>query len=401
LQNTQTLSRFREILLSEIGNRRIRMKQLSKCVWSVGILLVTVHSLPAASIYAQTNLASDVTGLAPFTDPNLVNPWGMANSATSPFWLSNQGSGNSTLYIGNGTPQSLVVTVPPTGVGPFGPTGIVFNSSPTGFVLGDGASAAFIFDTLAGTIDAWNGGEGTTAAIQHTAAGAVYTGLAQSDATLYAANFAAGTIDVYNSSFAPTTLPGSFVDPMLPSGYSPYNIALVNGDLYVEYAFVNPANGMPMTALGLGVVAVFDTNGNYLRTLVSGGAGSLLDAPWGITMAPATGFGSLSGDILIGNFGNGQINAYDPTTGNFQGTILNSLGNPIANSGLWSLEFRTAGTDVNPDALYFDAGIDGQGEGLFGDITVVPEPGTSWLAAIGCALIFLGALRQKFTNPEV
>jgi uncharacterized protein (TIGR03118 family) len=372
------------------------MKQLSFWALAAGILLVTAHSLPAASIYAQTNLASDVPGLAAFTDPSLVNPWGIANSITSPFWLSNQGAGNSTLYIGNGTPQSLVVTVPPTGVGPFGPTGIVFNSSPTGFVLGDGSSANFIFDTLAGTIDGWNGGEGTTAVVEHTAAGAVYTGLAQSDSTLYAANFAAGTIDVYNSSFAPTTLSGNFVDPSLPLGYSPYNIALVNGDLYVEYDFVNTANGMPMRGPGLGIVAVFDTNGNYIQTFASGGA---LDAPWGITMAPATGFGSFSGDILIGNFGNGEINAYS-TAGAFQGTISDSSGNPIVNANLWSLEFRTGGTDVNTAALYFDAGIDGQMEGLFGEITVAPEPGSRGLVLAGCAFIGLWAVSRKFVRPS-
>ena len=375
------------------------MKYVYACACSVGILLATAHRLPAASVYAQTNLASDVPGLAAFTDPNIVNPWGIANSATSPFWLSDQGSGLSTLYIGNGMPQALVVTVPPTGI-PSGPTGIVFNSSPTGFVLGDGSSATFIFDTLAGTIDGWNGGEGTTAAIQHTAPGAVYTGLAQSGSTLYAANFTVGgTIDVYNSSFSPTTLPGNFVDPTLPSGYAPYNIALINGDLYVEYAVVNPTNGMPIKSVGLGIVAEFDTNGNYIRTLVNGGAGSLLDAPWGITQAPATGFGSFSGDILIGNFGNGEINVYDPATGNLLGTLSNSSGNPIVNANLWALEFRTGGTDVNPDALYFDAGIDNQTEGLFGDITVVPEPGSFGLILIGCAFIGLWAVSRRLVKP--
>lgn len=371
------------------------MKYVYACAFSV-CLLATAQRLPAASVFGQTNLASDVPGLAAFTDPNLKNPWGMANSVTSPFWLSNQDAGNSTLYIGNGMPQSLVVTVPPTGT-PSGPTGIVFNGT-TGFVLGDGSSANFIFDTLAGTIDGWNGGEGTTAVIQHTAPGAVYTGLALNDTTLYAANFAAGTIDVYNSSFAPTTLPGNFVDPTLPSGYSPYNIALINGVLYVEYAVVNPMNGMPVRAVGLGIVAEFDTNGNYITTFVNGGAGSLLDVPWGITIAPATGFGTFSGDILIGNFGNGEINAYN-TSGVFQGTISDSLGNPIVNANLWAIEFRTGGTDVNPDALYFDAGIDNQTEGLFGAITVVPEPGSFGLILIGCTCIGLWAVSRKFVKP--
>jgi uncharacterized protein (TIGR03118 family) len=370
------------------------MKQLHSYAWSVCIFLAAAHGLSAASFYGQTNLVSDVPGLAAFTDPNVVNPWGIANSATSPFWLSDQGSGLSTLYIGNGMPQSLVVTVPPTGT-PSGPTGIVFNTS-TGFMLGDGAAATFIFDTLAGTIDGWNGGEGTTAAIQYTGpTGTVFTGLAQSGSTLYAANFGAGTIDVFNSSFAPITPSGNFVDPTLPAGYAPYNIALVNGDLYVEYDEVNTATGMPVRGLGLGVVAEFDTNGNYIQTFASGGA---LDAPWGITMAPATGFGSFSGDILIGNFGNGEINAYS-TSGAFQGTLSNGSGSPIVNANLWTLEFRTAGTDVNPDALYFDAGIDGQTEGLFGDITVVPEPKSFELILIGCAFLGLWAASRKFVKP--
>jgi uncharacterized protein (TIGR03118 family) len=369
------------------------MKQLSLWGWSVGILLVTVPSLPAASIYAQTNLASDVPGLAAFTDPNLVNPWGMAFSATSPFWASDQGSGKSTLYIGTGAPQSLIVTVPPTGAPPTGPTGIVFNSS-TGFVLPDGSASTFIFDTLAGTIDGWNGGEGTTAVVTHSAPGAVYTGLAQSNTTLYAANFAAGTIDVYDTNFNPTTLPGNFIDPSLPAGYSPYNIALISGHLYVEYALVNTATGMPVGGLGLGIVADFDTNGNFIQTFASGGQ---LDVPWGITMAPA-GFGSFGGDLLIGNFGNGEINAFDPSTGMFLGAVSDNLGNPIVNSGLWAIAFRTGGTGVDTNALYFNAGINNETQGLFGEITAVPEPGTSGLAAVGCALICLWAMRRKIAK---
>ena len=367
------------------------MKQLSSWAWSVGILLVTIPSLPAASIYSQTNLASDVPGLAAFTDPNLVNPWGMAFSATSPFWVSNQGSGNSTLYVGTGAPQALVVTVPPAGVPPTGPTGIVFNST-GGFVLPDGSPANFIFDTLAGTIDGWNGGEGTTAVVTHSAAGAVYTGLAESTTNLYAANFAAGTIDVYDSSFNPTTLSGNFTDPFLPAGYSPYNIALISGHLYVEYAIMNTTTGMPVRGLGLGIVDEFDTNGAFVQTFASGGS---LDVPWGITMAPA-GFGSFGGDLLIGNFGNGEINAFDPSTGMFLGAVSNSSGNPIVNSNLWAIAFRTGGTGVNTNALYFNAGINNQTEGLFGEITAVPEPGE--LAAVGCALVCLAAMRRKIAK---
>jgi uncharacterized protein (TIGR03118 family) len=358
------------------------MKRPHRSIYfAAALVALAVPALNAG--FVQTNLTSDIPGLAANLDPNLKNPWGMSFSPTSPFWSSNQVTGTSTLYTGAGTPLSLVVTVPPTTGIPAGPTGQVFNST-TAFIDGNGTKASFIFDTLSGTLDAWNGMDGTTAEIMHAAPGASYTGLALDPATdrLYAANFATGQIDTYNSSFAPTATTGGFIDPNAMAGYSPYNVQTVNGLLYVEYDQVNPTTHRPQFGAGLGYVDVFDTNGNLLKRLASGG---VLDAPWGIAMAPA-GFGGFGGDLLVGNFGNGEINAFNPTTGAFAGTITDASGNPIVNSGLWALEFRTGGPGVNPNALYFTAGINGEADGLFGSITT-PEPGTLAAGLIGLALL--------------
>ena len=348
---------------------------------SAAAFITLASGLQAASVYVQTNLVSDIPSLAAFTDSNLKNPWGMSYTATSPFWISNQATGTSTLYTGTGSPQSLVVTVGPGGT-PSGPTGQVSNATST-FIENDAAKASFIFDTLAGTIDAWNSGDGTTAEVMHTTPGAVYTGLAMNSTNLFAANFAAGTINSFNTSFAAATLPGSFIDPNLPFGYSPYNVALINNLLYVEYDSVNSTTHQPQAGAGLGLVDVFDTSGNFLQRLITGSA---LNAPWGVTLAPA-GWGSFGGDLLVGNFGNGEINAFNPSTGAFIGTVSGANGNPLVNSGLWAIGFRTGGTGVDANALYFTAGINNQADGLFGAIDPAPEPQSLVLLAIGAALI--------------
>ncbi len=367
------------------------MKLHALCTLTLS-LAVSSCSLFADS-FAQTNLVSDIPGLASTTDSNLINPWGIAFSATSPFWISNQGSATSTLYNGAGAKQALTVVVPPTSPPPTGPTGQVFAGIAGNFLLG-GNPSSFIFDTLAGTINAWNAG--TTAAIVATTPGAAYTGLALANNGsanfLYAANFVAGGgIDVFDSNFNRTTPAGSFKDPNLPSGYAPYNIASVNGKLYVEYGEINAATGRPVAGAGLGYVDVFDANGNLLQRLASNGA---LNVPWGITAAPA-GFGSLGGDLLVGNFGNGEINAFDPTTGAFVATLSDSSGQPIVNSGLWGIAFRTnGGSGSNPNALYFDAGINGEADGLFGTITPTPEPSTWVMGALGMLAMAAVQLRR-------
>lgn len=350
-----------------------------------------------ATSFGQLNLVSDVPGMAYITDPNLKNPWGMSFSATSPFWVSNQASNTATLYNGAGVPQSLIVSVAG------GPTGQVFNSAGAGNFTVNGTAANFIFDTLAGTINAWNSSAGTTAMQEAATAGASYTGLALANNGvgnfLYAANFTAGGgINVFNSSFAPTTL-GAFTDPSLPAGYAPYNIQLLNGNLYVEYAQVGAGVNNPVRGAGLGIVDVFDTNGNFMQRLISNVPTSHLNVPWGIVLAPA-GFGSFGNDLLVGNFGDGTINAFDPNTGVYLGTMTDQNGNPIVINDLWALDFRTnGGSGSNPNALYFDAGINREVDGLFGELAPFPEPSTWALAALGT--IGLAALSIKRRRSRV
>ena len=347
-------------------------------------LILCAHM--SGTSYVQTNLVSDIPGLAAVTDPNLIDPWGVSFSATSPIWVSDRGTGVSTLYNGLGVINPLVVTVPP-GTAATGPTGQVFAGG-TNFRL-NGTAVNFIFDTLGGTIDAWNGG--ATATVMVTTAGANYTGLALANNTLYAANFVAGgKINVFNASFAATTVAGNFTDASLPSGYAPFNVQLVNGNLYVEYAKVT--NGAPVALPGGGgYVDVFDTNGNLLQRLASGGT---LDAPWGVTQAPA-GFGAFGGDILVGNFGAGTIDAFS-TNGTFQGALTDGNGNPIVNNGLWSLAFdlpNGAPGALNPNELFFTAGPNQGADGIFGAINPAPEP-AAW-ASMGIGLLALLVLQWR------
>jgi uncharacterized protein (TIGR03118 family) len=319
-----------------------------------------------ATVFNQTMLVSDIPGLANVTDPNLVNPWGVSFAPTSPFWVSDQGKNVSTLYNAAGAPQGgpLIVSTPG------GPTGQVFNPT-SGFLIGSMPST-FIFSTLSGSILAWNGAQGTVAATVVPSTGGSYTGLTMDTLNgnnmLYAANKATGNIDVFDSSFNAVTLPGAFVNPAVPAGLTPYNIQNLGGKLYVEYS---AARGTPG-----GFVAVYDASGALLQNIND----PHLNAPWGVALAPA-GFGDFGGDLLVGNFGSGMIDAFNPTTGAFAGVLMNSSGVPIVNSGLWALEFRTpvtgnANTGSDPNTLFFVAGINNEADGLFGRIDQAPEPGT-------------------------
>jgi uncharacterized protein (TIGR03118 family) len=360
-----------------------------------GLLIVSFTPTSAlADVFVQTNLVSSVPGLAASTDPNLINPWGLSFSATSPFWVADQGSGLSTLYDGAGNINSTVVAIPGSSTPPSGPTGTVQNPT-TGFLVGS-TPAHFIFDTLNGTIAAW--ASGSTAVTEVSTPGAVYTGLALATTTggsfLYAANSAAGTINVFNSSFAPTTLAGNFTDPNSIAGYVPYNIQLIGTQLYVTYAELGPG-GNPVPG-STGYVDVFTTTGIFVNRLASGG---VLDAPWGIVQAPS-GFGSFSGDILVGNFGNGEIDAYS-TAGIFEGTLDGTNGLPIVNQDLWALDFRTGGANTNPDALYFTAGIDDQTEGLFGELVAeTPEPAPILLCTLGLLALTLIRRVPQRQSPQ-
>jgi uncharacterized protein (TIGR03118 family) len=232
-------------------------------------LLTMIPSfLQAGTMYFQTNLVSDIPGLAANLDPNLKNPWGMSFAPTSPFWVSDQVTNHATLYNGSGTPQALIVTTP------VGPTGQVFNGT-SSFKLDGTNSALFLFSSLSGTISGWNPAvSATSAVVKFTATdGAVYTGLASGPSNLYAADFKNGKIDSFDATFSKVTLAGTFTDPGLPTGYVPYNIQNVGGNLYVEYAQVDPVTHRASEAANQGIVDEYDTNGNFIRRLATASLG--------------------------------------------------------------------------------------------------------------------------------
>jgi uncharacterized protein (TIGR03118 family) len=365
-------------------------------------------SSPASAQYAQTNLVSSIPGLAAITDPRLVNPWGMSRSATSPFWTSNQGTNTTTLYaITGSTNVSQVlgvnangfVAIPTTAAGPQGPTGQVSNSNTASFQLTPGtasSSARFIFADLNGTISGWAGGLTSTVGV--ATPGAVYTGLAINTAgtRLYAADNAGGHVNVFDSAFAPVTLPGSFTDPTLPAGFVPFNVQDIAGKVYVTYAPAGPT-AQRAAAPGAGFVSVFDENGAFTQRLVSG---NRLAAPWGLALAPA-GFGPFGGDLLVGNFSfaSSAINAFDPLTGLFQGSIAIDAGAGNTPGGLWGLMFGSgAGSGGDANTLYFLDGINGETAGLFGAVQAVPEPEILALLGVGLAAIGWRRRRQMQTK---
>lgn len=352
---------------------------------------------PAEAGYIQTNLVSDIPNLALLTDPALKNPWGISHGPATPFWVSDQGTNVTTLYIVNGggvskSPTLPEVTIPTTGSGPQGPTGQVSNIGGSNFVV-NGTPARFIFADLNGTISAWNPTLGTTAAIQASTAGAVYTGLAISSGKdrLYAANTVGGRIDVFDGSFAPVSLgAGAFSNPF--PGLVPFNVQEIGSRIYVTYAVPGLA-GMRAAPEGSGAVAVFDENGALLQTLIEG---SKLASPWGLTLAPA-GFGEFGGDLLVGNFSfvASEINAFDPLTGAYEGTIPIDPGPGNTAGGLWGLIFGNGGNGGDPNVLYFADGINGETNGLFAAISV-PEPSSLLLlvAALGLLSARYGIARR-------
>jgi uncharacterized protein (TIGR03118 family) len=354
----------------------------------VGLGLLTLMANTAwATAFLQTNLVSDIPGLGAITDPNLKNPWGVSFAATSPIWISNQGTSTADLFNVNGVsvvqnPALPEVNIPTTASGPQGPTGQVFNG--TSSFLVNGTAASFIFANLNGTISAWRGGIGTTAIIEATTVGAVYTGLAidrSSSPHLYAANTAQNRIDVFDGTFTDvtnTTFAGKFVDPNLPAGLAVFNVQNIGGKIYVTYAPAARAAQISATE-GNGVVAVFDLNGNFIQQLITG---SKLASPWGLALAPL-GWDGFGGDLLVGNFSYaaGEINAFDPLTGAFLGTVIS---NPSF-QGLWALTFGNGGNGGDTNILYFTTGLNGETHGLFAALTPVPEPSALLLLGVGLA----------------
>jgi len=331
----------------------------------------------SAQHYQQTNLVSDVPGLAATTDPNLVNPWGIARGPSSPWWVADNGTGVSTLYNGLGQPIPLVVTIPPPpgGTPPSAPTGIVFNES-SDFEVAPDSPALFIFVTEEGTISGWNPMVDLNNAILkvNNSGSAIYKGvtIAQREGAnlLYAANFFGGTIDVFDTNFAPVNLgAGAFTDSSLPEGFGPFNVQNINGTIYVAFAKQDEAKEDEVAGPGLGFVDAFDASGNLLMRLKSG---HWLNAPWGVTLAPSD-FGKLSGRLLVGQFGSGQIATFDPDTGNFHGLLRGEHGQPLTIEGLWGIRFGNGGAAGPTNTLFFAAGIDDEAHGLFGTITPIPQ----------------------------
>jgi len=341
--------------------------------------LLAASSPAAAQHYAQTNLVSDQAGEARFPDAHLVNAWGLVSSATSPWWVANNGTLTSTLYDGNGVARLLVVTIP----GP--PTGVVFNGG-AGFVVSSGAAsgpARFIFATEDGKIAGWNpnvpapGSTQATVGSDQSGRGAVYKGLAIATTTagsfLYAADFHHGMVDMFDSSFH---LVGSFTDDRLPHGYAPFGIQTIGAVIYVTFAKQDKAAHDDVPGKGRGFVDAFDPSGVLMQRIASRGK---LNAPWGIALAPAT-FGAFAGDLLIGNFGDGTINAFSPVaTGpngqlHSKGQLLTETCAPVVIDGLWALQFGNGSGSGSMNALYFTAGPDEESHGLFGNLVPTAGP---------------------------
>lgn len=330
------------------------------------------------TLYQQHNLASDGFVEADHIDPHLINPWGIAFGPTSPAWVANNGTGTSSIFDGEGNASSLVVTIPasPTVGGIGKPTGIVSNNTTGWPVSSNGKSgpAIFIFATEDGTISGWAPSVNATNAIiavDNSTNGANYKGLtrgANGEKTLlYAANFFSGKVDVFDNQFHPVTLTGTFTDPYLPAGYAPYGIQNINGDIYVTFAKQDDAKHDAVNGKGLGIVDVFDANGHFLRRIATGGA---LNAPWGIALAPAS-FGSFGSHLLIGNFGDGKINAYDTVRNQFRGQLHGPDGHSISIEGLWGLSFGDGSVNQPTNVLYFTAGPVDETHGVYGTIKAI------------------------------
>jgi uncharacterized protein (TIGR03118 family) len=344
--------------------------------------------LASGTAYQAHSLVSDGFVAADHVDPNLVNAWGIAFNATGPVWISDNGANVSTLYDGQGkaithpvnnVPVPLVVQIPGAGgngaAGP--PTGIVFNGS-TAFEVTKGNPSRFIFATEDGVISGWSPTVDLThavAMVDNSPGGAVYKGLALSAGgsgqLLYATDFHNARVDVFDSKFAPVTSDGGFTDVNLPAGFAPFGIQAIAGDIYVTYAKQDDARHDDVKGAGLGFVDVFDGNGHLIHRLVSRGK---LNAPWGLAQAPA-GFGRFGGRLLVGNFGDGTINAYDLASGQFVGRLRDAAHAAIRIDGLWGIAFGNGFLGQSIDALYFTAGPDGEAHGQYGRIDAVRAGG--------------------------
>lgn len=368
---------------------------LQTCAVVAGPLLLLVAGPASATAetpdgFVQTNLVSDQPGVAATTDPNLVNAWGLVSSPTSPWWLNDNGTGLSTLYSGAGAIVPLVVSIPAPAGAPAslipGPSGIVFNGVSTNFIVSNGTtsgSAAFIFSTEDGTISGWSPGVDRTHAIKvvdnnDNNTGAVYKGLAMGTANgatfLFATNFRSGHVDVFDTAFKPVDMGrDAFRDRFIPDDFAPFGIANIGGNLFVTFAKQNATKDADVAGRGNGFVDEFSTSGKLMRRIATRG---VLDSPWGLVVAPA-GFGKVGGDLLVGNFGNGRVHAFnlgpmgDPFPAHFAGTLENAQEKPLVIDGLWALQFGNGAGAGPTTTLFFTAGPAAQTHGLFG--TLLPQ----------------------------
>jgi uncharacterized protein (TIGR03118 family) len=366
--------------MNAIGRSRF-FRQVT--VWAVVLMALCAGSFAQDSTqqYKQTNLVSNQLDVATNQDTDLVNAWGMSRSSGSPWWLSDNGTGLSTLYDGSGNKQGLVVTIPtgdptlsPTGT----PTGTIYNGSSVDFLLAAGKPAVFLFATEDGTISGWNPGVNATNAVieVNEMSKSVFKGMAvaqvnygaTSTTYLYVADFRKGHIRVYDTSFHHVPMfEESFDDDWIPEGFAPFNIYNIGGNLYVAFAEQDSAKHDEVDGPGLGYVDVFSPSGRLLQRLEHG---PWFNSPWGLTLASSD-FGLFSHDVLVGQFGSGEILAFDPVTGRYKGKLLDTSNQPITIDGLWGLSFGNGGKAGAATALYFTAGPNGESNGLFGTITPV------------------------------
>jgi uncharacterized protein (TIGR03118 family) len=321
-----------------------------------------------------TALVSDGNIPAAHIDANLKNPWGIAFNPKGFVWVADNGTQKATLYDGNGVPQSLVVSIPAGSSGDANPTGIVFNGT-AGFVVGQNGKtgpAVFIFAGEGGTLTAWSPTVNPTAAVTVFDSGgtAVYKGLAMASSNgatfLFAADFHNNKIDVFDDTFKKVALPGAFQDSTLPAGFAPFGIQAIDSKIFVAYAMQDGAKHDDVPGAGLGVIDVFSTSGQFIQRFATGGP---LNAPWGMALSPRD-FGPFNNALLIGNFGDGTIHAFDPNTGMLIGTLRHADGTAIVEPGLWGIAFGNGLNDQPTNALFFAAGPNDEADGVYGRIDI-------------------------------
>lgn len=362
---------------------------------SAMFVFVAVSAAAIAPAYAAPiqviNLVTDdqSANSAQTTDPDLVNAWGVSYLPTGPFWVSDNGTGVTTLYkvdpsTNATTKLGLTVTIPGDG-------SITGQTANPDFASGSFGGNLFVFVSEDGTISGWRSSLGTTAEVLQVGSDAnIYKGTTFASvgghSYVYSANFRAGTIDILKGDGAAPDLSGNFTDPTLPADYAPFNVQNIGGTIYVTYAQQNADKDEEVEGAGLGIVDAFDANGNFIARIGSGGT---LNAPWGLALAPAS-FGAIAGDLLVGNFGDGSINIFDLSTDTFIGLLTDGNGNPIVIDGLWALMAGNGTLAGNSNLIYFSAGPGGESHGLFGVLAPAPEPWTMPLLLAGfCMILFM------------